>query len=83
MILLPSDVTEEFAQRLRSELEGTEVVILPLPGDDENDADRAYSHFDTVLAETLQTASPEHVVVDFTPRHQGHERRTRPGGDSS
>ena len=66
VILLPSSVTEEFAQRLGRGLEGAEVAIRPLPGGDEKDADRAYSHFDTVLAETLQTVPPEHVVVDFT-----------------
>ena len=66
VILLPSSVTEEFAQRLGYDLEGAEVAIRPLPGGDENDADRAYSHFDAVLAETLQTNPPEHVVVDFT-----------------
>ena len=66
VILLPSSVTEEFAQRLGCDLEGTEVAIRPLPGGDENDADRAYSHFDAVLAETLQKTPPEHVVVDFT-----------------
>ena len=66
VILLPSSFTEEFAQRLGGGLEGAEVAIRPLPGGDENDADRAYSHFDTVLAETLQTTPPEHMVVDFT-----------------
>ena len=66
VILLPSGVTEEFAQSLRSELEGTDVAIRPLPGDDENDADRAYSHFDAVLAEVLKETPPERVVVDFT-----------------
>ena len=66
VILLPSSVTEEFAQTLGGDLEGVEVAIRPLPGGDENDADRAYSHFDAVLAETLQKTPPEHVVVDFT-----------------
>ncbi len=66
VILLPSSVTEEFARRLWHDMEGVEVAIRPLPGGDENDADRAYSHFDAVLAETLQTAPPERVVVDFT-----------------
>ena len=66
VILLPSGVTEEFARRLGCGLDGVEVVIRPLPDGDENDADRAYSHFDAILAETLREAPPEHVVVDFT-----------------
>ena len=66
VILLPSSVTEGFARRLKQDMEGAEVIIRPLPGGDENDADQAYSHFDSVLAETLRTARPENVVVDFT-----------------
>lgn len=66
VVLLPSSVTEEFARRLRQGLEGVEIEIRPLPEGDENDADRAYTHFDVVLAETIQHAPPDRVVVDFT-----------------
>ena len=66
VVLLPSSVTEEFARRLRQGLEGVEVAIRPLPEGDENDADRAYTHFDAVLAETIQHTPPDRVIVDFT-----------------
>ena len=66
VILLPSSVTEEFAQHLQKGLEGVEVVVRALPEGDENDADRAYAHFNAVLAEALVKTSPDRVVVDFT-----------------
>ena len=66
VILLPSSITEEYAQRLQQGLEGVEMAIRPLPAGDENDADRAYAHFDAVLAETLRDVPPGRVVVDFT-----------------
>ena len=66
VILLPSTVTEAFAETVRKEFEGVEVIVRPLAAGDENDADRAYSHFDSVLATSLRETSPERVVVDFT-----------------
>ena len=66
VVLLPSSVTEDFAQTLRSRFDGTAAEISPLPAGDENDADAAYAHFDRVLAAILQDAAPEDVVVDFT-----------------
>ena len=66
VILLPSGVTEAFAQRLQKGLEGVEVVVRALPEGDENDADRAYAHFNAVLAEALVETSPDRVAVDFT-----------------
>ena len=66
MILLPSTVTEAFAETVRRGIEGVEVAVHPLPEGDENDADRAYAHFDSVLAEALWEFPPECVVVDFT-----------------
>ena len=66
VILLPSSITEEYAQHLRQGLEGVEMAIRPLPEGDENDADRAYAHFDAVLAETIRHTPPAQVVVDFT-----------------
>ena len=66
VVLLPSTVTESFARRLREELDGVEIEIRPLPQGDENDADRAYAHFDHVLAAILQRAPPAQIEVDFT-----------------
>ena len=66
VVLLPSTVTASFAHRLRKELGGVDIEIHPLPEGDENDADRAYAHFDQVLTALLQRASPEQIEVDFT-----------------
>ena len=66
VILLPSDMTEEFAERLRNGMETVDAVIRPLPARAENDADRAYAHFDAVLSEVLRATPPHRVVVDFT-----------------
>ena len=66
VVLLPSSVTEDFARRLRTRLDGTAVEVSPLPAGDENDADAAYAHFDRVLEAILQDVAPEDVVVDFT-----------------
>ena len=66
VILLPSGITEEFAEELRNGLETVDTAIRALPAGDENDADRAYAHFDAVLAEVLQETPPHRVVVDFT-----------------
>ena len=66
VVLLPSRVTEEFAQTLRDRLTGADVDIEPLPAGDENDADAAYAHFDDVLGAVLRDAAPEEVMVDFT-----------------
>lgn len=66
VILLPSSITVEFAERLRQDLEGLKATIRPLPEDAENDADRAYAHFDAVLSETVRRVRPGQVVADFT-----------------
>ncbi len=67
VVLLPSSVTEDFARTLRERTDGTVVEVSPLPAGDENDADAAYAHFDSVLAAILQDgAPPDDVVVDFT-----------------
>ena len=66
VVLLPSTVTASFADRLRQDLDGVHIEIHPLPEGDENDADRAYAHFDRVLAALLQRASPARIEVDFT-----------------
>ena len=46
VILLPSS-TKECTQHLRQGLEDIEMAIRSLPEGDENDADRAYAHFDS------------------------------------
>lgn len=66
VILLPSKVTEELAETLRKGIRGVEVAVRPLPEGDEDDPDRAYAHFDSVLAEALRKTPAEAVVVDFT-----------------
>ena len=66
VILLPSTVTEAFAETMRKAIQDVKMAVRPLPEGDENDADRAYAHFDSVLAEVLQEMPPECVVVDFT-----------------
>ncbi len=67
VVLLPSSVTEDLARTLRERTDGTVVEVSPLPAGDENDADAAYAHFDSVLAAILQDgAPPDDVVVDFT-----------------
>ena len=55
VILLPSSITEEYARLLRQGLEGVEMEIQPLPEGDENDADRAYAHFDAVAGVAAET----------------------------
>ena len=66
VILLPSTVTEAFAETMRKGIQGVKMAVRPLPEGDENDADRAYAHFDSVLAEALREMPLERVVVDFT-----------------
>lgn len=66
VILLPSTVTEAFAETMRKGIQDVKIAVRPLPEGEENDADRAYAHFDSVLAEALREMPPERVVVDFT-----------------
>ena len=66
VVLLPSRVTEDFAQALGNRIDGVAVEISPLPVGDENNADSAYAHFDGVLAKIMQSATPQDIVVDFT-----------------
>ena len=66
VVLLPSTVTETFAETVRKGIAGVEVAVHPLPEGHENDADRAYAHFDSVLGEVLREFPPGCVVVDFT-----------------
>ena len=64
--LLPSTVTEELAQELSSIVRGVDVRVHPLPMGAEDDADKAYSHFDERLVEILGVTRPENVEIDFT-----------------
>ena len=66
VVLLPSTVTESFARQLRQGIDVVDVDIHPLPPGDENDADRAYAHFDQVLATLLENAAATEIEVDFT-----------------
>ena len=65
VVLLPSRVTEGFARTLHERIDGAAVDVSPLLGD-ENDADAAYAHFDSVLAGILQDVEPKDVEADFT-----------------
>ena len=66
LVLLPSTVTETFAKTVRMGIQGIEVSVRPLPEGEENNADRAYAHFDSILAEVLQETPAEDISVDFT-----------------
>ena len=70
IVLLPSQETLLYAEELRVRIAhgtpGIEVSIRPLPVGHENNADRAYAHFDRVLTKVLQNNPPENVEADFT-----------------
>ncbi len=70
VVLLPSSVTEELAedlaQGLRTGLPGIDFAIEPLPRGAENNADSAYSHFDSILSTLVEHLPPTRVEVDFT-----------------
>ena len=83
VILLPSSVTEEFAQRLGRELQGAEVAIRPLPGGDENDAESGLLSFRHRSSRDAACGSTGTGGGGLHPRHQGHECRVGPGGDTS
>ena len=72
LTLLPSQVTEplarEFANRAQVRYPELPVEIRVLPADAENDADRAYGHFDRVLNDLLRTVkcAPDRITIDFS-----------------
>lgn len=66
LVLLPSTVTETFAEALRMGIQDTDVSVRPLPEGEENNADLAYAHFDSILAEVLRKTPAENISVDFT-----------------
>lgn len=68
IILLPSLMTEQFAQTLENRIPNPAVVSDPLPAPgQENDADACFGHFDSVLARLIADGfEPSGLVVDFT-----------------
>ena len=68
VVLLPSKVTEAYAERLRAETANAPIEVVPLPkkGQEDN-ADACFAHFDSVIAGLRQAGLSEtHIVVDFT-----------------
>lgn len=68
VILLPSRMTEQFAQTLQQRVSNPAVGIDALPAlGHENDADACFGHFDSVLAQLIADGfKPGDIVVDFT-----------------
>jgi CRISPR-associated protein (TIGR02710 family) len=68
VILLPSQLTHDYAALLRDELRGVPIEVRPLPrAGAEDDPDACFAHFDAVLAEVRSCgAAPADVLVDFT-----------------
>ncbi len=68
VVLLPSQETAHTAQLLHDELRDVCIVADPLPEcGQENDADKAYAHFEQVIAHRIAAGIPkERMVADFT-----------------
>jgi len=67
-ILLPSQVTGEYAEMLKKSVADLPIEIIPLPEHNmENDVDRCYSHFERIIAGLLeQGCRHRDIVVDYT-----------------
>ena len=68
VVLLPSQVTEQYAAELKAQVRGDWLDLRPLPeAGQENDADACFAHFDEVIA-GLRTVGfgARDIVVDFT-----------------
>ena len=67
-VLLPSTITEKFAQRLAKRFPGTPFRLETLPETDmENNADACFGHFDRVIGSLLEEGySATSISVDFT-----------------
>lgn len=67
-VLLPSMVTEEFAQQVVKRFPDLQIQIEALRRPNmENDADACFEHFDKVLDDLLAAGfGPEAITVDFT-----------------
>ena len=68
VVLLPSQVTAELAEKVRSQIHASATEISPLPEAGlENDADRCFAHYNQVLAKLRQEGfQAENIVADFT-----------------
>ncbi len=68
IILLPSRMTEKFAQDLQKRISNPAVASDPLPEQgQENNADACFGYFDSVLARLIADGfTPSDIVVDFT-----------------
>ena len=68
VILLPSQETLQYAERLRSEVTDVVFEIHPLPLiKQEDDPDACFAHFDRVLSDLIVGgATPATLVADFT-----------------
>lgn len=68
VVLLPSQVTEQFAAQLKAQVGGDWMEIRPLPAaGQENDADACFSHFNQVIAWLREGGfAATAIVVDFT-----------------
>ncbi len=77
VVLLPSSVTDAFAnafaEKLKKVFPSIALETHALPEGDENDADQAYAHYDSVIGGLLrddvqseQIVQPEQIEVDFT-----------------
>ncbi len=68
IVLLPSSATAENANMVGEEISQTIVIVRPLRDDGaEDDADRCFSHFDSVIDELRSNGiAPESIEVDFT-----------------
>ena len=68
IVLLPSRMTEEFAQTLQQRIPNSAVGIDALPeSGQENDADACFGHFDAVLDRLIDDGfKSSDIVVDFT-----------------
>jgi len=67
-VLLPSQVTEQFAAQLKAQVGGDWLEIRPLPAaGQEDDADACFAHFNRVIARLREGGVPATAtVVDFT-----------------
>ena len=68
IVLLPSRMTEEFAETLQERISNPAVEIDALPASgQENNADACFGHFDAVLAQLIDNGFKQSdIVVDFT-----------------
>jgi|Deesub1362A_J573_1020465.scaffolds.fasta_scaffold02476_9 CRISPR-associated protein (TIGR02710 family) len=68
VVLLPSQVTAELAEKVQRQIDASAAEISSLPEAGlENDADRCFAHYNQVLAKLRQEGfQAENIVADFT-----------------